>query len=176
MNKINFLNMYFLLDTLLPNENGQQILKFVGIILAVIVAIILVIFTFKNVFVSRVLSLIFTIASFIMMYGYYGDNDDVFLVIATIANTFAIMYYAGPVCFEDTRETEVYLVLGSLVEETVGESPIKTFFSTLFVSIILSIIFIFLVSNLGIIIMCVLYVIFAILIIVSFIRAIIDIF
>ena len=175
MDKISFISKLFLENNLLPNETGQGILVIVGIVIGIIAAIALFIFTFKNIFVSRVFSLIFTIISLITIIGYIQGSEDL-LFFAIPASALALMYYGGPACFEDTRDTEVYLILGTLVEDTVGDSPVATFFSVLGGSLILSAIFVLLVSNLGIIVMVVLHAIFAILIIISFIRAILDLF
>lgn len=104
------------------------------ILIAIVVAIILIIVLMHFVRPSLICCVLTCIP--ILYFGIRairsGDYD-MFMLVG-LAGTLSTMFRFGPACFEDGRETNTYLILGTLVEETTGESPVGTFFLALLIS------------------------------------------
>lgn len=118
----------------------MEIAIIVGV--AIVVFIIVCVLLAKFIILNKIICILGAILGFIV-----SELDGPILHALFFGLLFFI--FALPVMGEDTRSTKTYLILGTLVEETVGDSSIKTFFSTLITIIVLAAIWYFLASVLG---------------------------
>lgn len=107
------------------------------IIVAVIVAIALFVFVLCHARISFICHLLLNIPLLILTIVSLVNNDFSKFKSVGWLGIIAIMLFFGPSCLEDSRETNVYLILGTLVENTTGNSPVKTFLIMLAASFIL---------------------------------------
>lgn len=101
------------------------------ILIAIVVAIILIIVLMHFVRPSLICCILTNIP--ILYFGFSAIISGDYTMISLVGwgGILSFMFFLGPVCFEDTRETNTYLILGTLVEGTTGDSPVKTFFTIL---------------------------------------------
>lgn len=108
------------------------------ILIAIVVVIVLIIVIMHFARVSLICCVLTNIP--ILYFGFTAicsGNYELFSLVGWVG-ILSFMFYGGPACFEDSRETNTYLILGTLVEETTGDSPAKTFFWVLLGSGILN--------------------------------------
>lgn len=84
---------------------------------------------------SFLAALALIITYFVMGGGWTGTGKDLgggIFWTSSILLFLSYLYYYGALATADTRETNTYLILGTLIDSTSGNSPTKTFFITVF--------------------------------------------